>query len=53
MRGRSRKIIKYIVLKDDLLNNMSVESLVDLWKDGVVAQYDINDGQIVSVGMEE
>ena len=44
---------KYIVLKDDLLNNMSGESLVDLWKDWVVAQYDINDGQIVSVGMEE
>ena len=46
-------MIKYLVLKDGLLNNMSVENLVELWKDGVVAQYDINDGQIVAVGMEE
>ena len=46
-------MIKYIVPKDGLLNNMSVESLVDLWKDGTFVEYDINDGYIVAVGMEE
>ena len=46
-------MIKFLVLKDGLLNNMSVESLVDLWKDGAFVECDINDGYIVAVGMEE
>ena len=44
---------KYIVPQDGLLNNMAVEDLVGLWKDGSFAEYDINDGQIVTVGVEE
>lgn len=46
-------MIMFLMTKDGMLNNMSVESLVDLWKDGVVAQYDINDGYIVAVGVEK
>lgn len=46
-------MIKYIVPKDGLLNNMAVEDLVGLWKDGFFAEYDINDGYIVAVGAEE
>lgn len=43
---------KYIVPKEGLLNMITVESLVDLWKDGTFVEYDINDGRIVAVGVE-
>ena len=46
-------MIKFIAPKNGLLNNMSVESLWDLWKDGTFTEYDINDGYIVAVGVEE